>query len=434
MAYTDANIKKKYKYFFFFINKNLNRGIFVYKSAKRKSTLMLDETKRIEILHQFDILDTDPEEEFDNITFLASTLCNTPISTITIVDCHRQWFKSKVGLIHNESPRETSLCALAIEKSSETTIIEKLMEHEDYRKVALLNGFQDEGFYASVPIKDRDTGAILSTLCVIDGVNKTLSDKQIKSLEILAEQTTKLFELRKKFKSLSDNNDQLFFKYSELENFASVISHDIKSPLNNIISLINLMKENSEIAFKNSDINYLNLIEKCSLQLKTYIDGVLNFYKIDALDFSSKEEIIIYDLIEELKSMLSISPKVAIYFSSEFKSIKISKYALIQLLINLVSNGIKYNDKEETIINIDFSAVEDYYIIKVSDNGFGINPQNFNDIYESFKNLNIKDRNGNYGTGLGLSTVKKIVNRLHGKIEVTSELKNGTEFKIHLKK
>ncbi|WP_298396139.1 ATP-binding protein [Flavobacterium sp.] len=395
---------------------------------------MLDESKRIEILNQYNILDTDPEEEFDNITFLASTLCDTPISTITIVDNYRQWFKSKIGLKSNESSRESSFCSVAIGKSSETTIIEKLMENEDFRKVGLLNGLKEEGFYAGVPLKDKESGAILGTLCVIDYVNKTLSDKQIKSLEILAEQTTKLFELRKKFKSLSDNNEHLFFKYSELENFASVVSHDIKSPLNNIISLIGLMKENSEIAFKDKDIDYLNLIEECSLQLKVYIDGILDFYKIDALDFSSKEEIVIYELIEELKTMLSVDPKVAIYFSSEFKSIKISKYALMQLLINLVSNGIKYNDKEDIIVKIDFSTDQDHYIIKVSDNGIGINPENFNNMYESFKNLNVKDRYGNYGTGLGLSTVKKIVNRMRGKIEVVSELKIGTEFKILLKK
>ena len=394
----------------------------------------MTEDKRIELLQHYDILDTEPEDEFDNITFIAATLCDTPISTITIVDRYRQWFKSKIGLTNNESSRESSFCSLAIDRSDETIVIEKIMEDYDFRKVGLINGLTDSGFYAGVPIKDKNTGAILGTLCVIDYVNKSLTDRQIKSLEILAEQTSKLFELRKKFKSLTENNEYLHLKYSELEKFAGVISHDMKSPLNNIISLIGLIKENSESAFKNDDLAYLNLIEECSLQLKEYIDGILNYYKLDSIDLSVKEEIVIHELVEEIKSMFSMNSNISIYFSSEFTSIKISKYAFYQILINLVGNGIKYNDKEEVMITIDFRLVNTQYIISVSDNGIGMKSENFDEIYESFKNLNVKDRFGNYGTGMGLSSVKKIVDRMNGRISIESELKKGTTFTLYLAK
>lgn len=395
---------------------------------------MINEEKRLEILKQYNLLDTQPEEEFDNITYLASTLCDTPISTITLVDSYRQWFKSKIGLTNNESSRESSFCSLAIEKSAETIVIEKLMDDEDFRKVGLLNGLTETGFYAGVPIKDKDSGALLGTLCVIDYVNKKLSDKQIKSLEILAEQTSKLFELRRKFKSLTDNNEYLHLKYSELEKFAGVISHDMKSPLNNIIALIHLIKDNTNSALKGEDLEYLNLIEECSLQLKDYIDGILNYYKLDNIDLTVKDEIIISSLIEEIKLMLSIDSNVTISYTSEFNSIKISKYALIQLLVNLIGNGIKYNDKEIVTVNVDFKSNENSYQIEVSDNGIGMKSEDFDKIYESFKNLNIKDRYGNYGTGMGLSSVKKIVDKLNGKINIDSELGIGSKFKIKLPK
>lgn len=393
---------------------------------------MIDENKRIEILNQYQLLDTEPESEYDNITYIASTLCDTPISTITLVDKYRQWFKSKIGLINNESSRESSFCSLAIEKSAETIVIEKLMEDEDFKKVGLLNGLTNEGFYAGVPIKDSESGAVLGTLCVIDYVNKKLSDKQIKSLEILAEQTSKLFSLHRQFKKLSDNNEYLHLKYSELEKFAGVISHDIKSPLNNIISLIRLIKENSETALKNEDFEYLNLIEECSLQLKDYIDGILNYYKLDSIDLSIKEELLISEIVEEIKKMLSTDSNVTISYASEYNRIKISKFALIQLLINLISNGIKYNDKENITIGIVFKQLENYNLIEISDNGIGIKSDDFDKIYKSFKNLNIKDRYGNYGTGMGLSSVKKIVDKLKGTITIASELNKGTTFKIKL--
>lgn len=125
---------------------------------------------------------------------------------------------------------------------------------------------------------------------------------------------------------------------------------------------------------------------------------------------------------------------VNVHYQSDYDTIKINKYALIQILHNLIGNGIKYNDKEIVEIKIDFSENASYYIIKVTDNGIGIETKDFLEIYESFKILNVKDRYGNYGTGLGLSTVKKIVDKLNGRIEIISELKKGTTFTLFLAK
>jgi signal transduction histidine kinase len=395
---------------------------------------MINEEKRLEILYQYDILDKEAEAEFDNITYLASTLCNTHISTISLIDKYRQWYKSKIGLTLDEVPREDSFCSLAIARSAETVVIEKLMEDAEFRKIGLINGFTNEGFYAGVPIKDKDSGAILGTLCVIDIINKTLSDKQIKSLEILAEQAADLFEIRRKYDTLRGYNEHLFYKYSELEKFAGVISHDMKSPLNNIISIIGLIKENSDSQYRNEDKEYLNLIEECSLQLKKYVDGVLSYYKLDNVDLTTKEEFGLSEVMEEIKSMFKMNPNIVITFSSTYSSLKISKYALIQILMNLVENGIKYNNKEQIIIDVDFTESSDYLIIKVTDNGIGMKSEHFNEIFDTFKNLNVRDKNGNYGTGLGLSSVKKIVDRIKGEISVASEVNKGTTFTLKLKK
>jgi signal transduction histidine kinase len=392
------------------------------------------EDKRLEALNSYEILDTNPEIEFDNITFLASTLCNTPISTITLIDKYRQWYKSKIGIEATESPRENSFCSLAIEKSSETIVVERLMEDEDFRKVGLMNGLTDSGFYAGVPIKENGTGLILGTLCVIDYKNNSLTESQIKSLEILAEQTSKLFEMRKRFKKLTKNNEYLNLRYSELEKFAGVISHDMKSPLNNIISLINLLKDDVDHKLGTDSVEYIDHIEECSIQLKNYIDGLLNFYKNDNIDFTQKNELNLSSLINEIKLMQKDFTNVNVNYQSDYDTININKYALIQILHNLIGNGIKYNDKEIVEIKIDFSENANYYIIKVTDNGIGIETKDFLEIYESFKILNVKDRYGNYGTGLGLSTVKKIVDKLNGRIEITSELKKGTTFTLFLAK
>ncbi len=399
-----------------------------------KIPTMIDEQKRLEIVYQYDILDTEAEAEFDNITHLASTLCNTPISIISIIDKERQWYKSKIGLDFNEIPREKSMCSLAIKRTEGTIVIEKVMEDEDFKKIALVNGFVDEGFYAGVPIKDKDSGAILGTLCVIDRLNNSLSEKQIKSLEILAEQTSKLFELRRKNFTLTQNNENLNFKYSELEKFAGVISHDMKSPLNNIISIVDLIKENSVDALEDENSEYLNLIEKCSIRLKNYVDGVLSYYKIDNTDLTQKEAFNISEIIEQIRIVFIHNANISIHYSSPYETLITNKYGFIQVLMNLVENGIKYNDKEHININIEFSETNTEFMVSVSDNGIGIKSEHLDDIFETFKNLNVKDKYGNYGTGLGLSSVKKIIERIEGRIIVTSTLNIGTSFTIRLKK
>ena len=149
---------------------------------------------------------------------------------------------------------------------------------------------------------------------------------------------------------------------------------------------------------------------------------------------TKKIKIDIFELFEEIKSLYSINSNIILHLSSEFDSIQDSKDGLIQILTNLVGNGIKYNDKEKIKIEIKFSSTPSHYIIEVIDNGIGMKSEHFNEIFKSFKNLNIKDRFGNYGTGMGLSTVKKIIDKMNATVEISSKLNYGTTFKICMKK
>ena len=108
--------------------------------------------------------------------------------------------------------------------------------------------------------------------------------------------------------------------------------------------------------------------------------------------------------------------------------------ALGQILFNLIGNSLKYTDKPKGIIKVDFSENETYNMISISDNGIGIANENLGKIFNIFENLGKEDRFQQTGTGIGLSTVQKMVQKLEGKIEVESELTKGTTFKIFLKK
>ena len=163
-----------------------------------KVSLPNEEEKRINALKLYDILDTLPEQEFDDLTQLASEICNTSIALISLIDENRQWFKSRVGLDLQETPREISFCTHAIESDS---IFEVLNPLEDTRFAdnPLVTGHPDIRFYAGAPLINKD-GYRIGTLCVINATPHTINENQKNSLRILARSVISLLELRKEKK------------------------------------------------------------------------------------------------------------------------------------------------------------------------------------------------------------------------------------------
>ncbi|MCG2611630.1 HAMP domain-containing histidine kinase [Flavobacterium sp. SM15] len=393
----------------------------------------LDERIRLEILKSYEILDTDPETDYDNITYLASKICNTPISAITLVDQDRVWVKSKVGFDSYDANRNTSFCALAITKPHKFISVNNVKNEKDFEALSKFNGFEDGGFYASVTLKSPE-GYNLGSLCVADFSPKEITEDQAKSLEILGNQVSKLLELRKKNLRLLQTNKMLNLKYEELEQFARVVSHDIKSPLNNIISLILLLKETCNDKFEGQEKEYLNFLSLSSYQLKDYVDGLLNYYKSDTFHKNDCEEVVFCDVLNQIISVLDSKREHQFKIPDKTLILKTNKNALEQILINLISNGIKYNDKKPVKIEINCEDSDKQTKISVKDNGNGIEAESLDQIFLFFKTLNKKDRFGNYGTGIGLATVKKITENLNGKIEVKSVLNQGSEFTISFDK
>lgn len=394
-----------------------------------------NELDRLKVVEEYELFDTSPEAAYDNITFLASQVCQTPISTITLVDEERQWFKSKVGFTHDGSPKATSFCALAISKPDEVVVVTNLMEDPEFSEIGRLNGLESGGFYAGVIITNEE-GVALGTLCVIDYVSKTLTENQVKSLVILAKQVSDLFKIRFKYIQLRKSNELLKAKYEELAHFASTVSHDLKSPLNNIISLVQLVKENNEINDENSiseNATFVEYMVTSTNELKKYIDDLLDFYKNSPTN-ENKAFFEVGKVFEDINNTLNPLGEHDIHFETNIDSVFSHEMLLKQILFNLVSNGIKYNKSEKIVIHINFEATNDEYIVSVADNGIGIKKEDYEIIFKEFQTLAQKDRFGNYGKGLGLSRVKKLVDMLNGSISIESTIQKGSIFKINWSK
>jgi len=161
----------------------------------RAAPIPENEAARLETLRQYQVLDTDSEEAFDDLTRLAAYICDTPTALISLVDANRQWFKARVGIQARETPRNISLCGHAIIHQG-CFIVEDALFDERFADNPLVINEPFIRFYAGMPLISPE-GFAIGTLCVMDRKPRQLDDKQIDALERLSNQVMSQLELRR---------------------------------------------------------------------------------------------------------------------------------------------------------------------------------------------------------------------------------------------
>jgi len=160
------------------------------------------EAARIAALNRYAILDSEPEESFDDLVVLAAHVCKTPMALLSLVDDHRQWFKSKVGVEASETPKEISVCAHAIQQQ-DLFIVPDMREDARFRENPLVVGEPHIRFYAGAPLVNED-GFALGTLCVVDREPRELDEEQKAALHSLSRLALRQMELRKNLQMLKE--------------------------------------------------------------------------------------------------------------------------------------------------------------------------------------------------------------------------------------
>jgi len=382
------------------------------------------ESERLSNLKSYDILDTPAEEAFDDIVELASEICEVPISLISLIDDHRQWFKAKIGLGVSETEREIAFCNHAI-KQENLFEVEDTLNDDRFKQNPLVTGSPFIRSYAGFPLTTED-GFNLGTLCVIDNKPHKLNEKQKKALEVLSKRVVNELELRRKVQELKEVNE---FK----DKLLSIIGHDLRSPLNSIHSIIQLIDNNT---LNEEQVKPLRKILSSEVQSSlNLLDNILNW---SSLYLEGKEAIAsnikFKDLVDECITLLEYEvDKKGVRLNNKCDDTRaFGDKEMVKLVIrNILSNAIKYSKDGDTI-TITSKSLKHSSVLKITDTGVGMTEEQVNRLLNKKGGYSAKGTSQEKGSGIGLLLSLEFLEVNNGKLSIESQLEVGSTFKITL--
>ena len=382
-----------------------------------------DEVTRLKDVYNTQLLDTPEEKEFNEIVQLASDLCDTPISLITLLDADRQWFKARVGLEAKETSRDISFCGHAILQDDIFIVPDALADTRFSDNPLVIHG-PEIRFYAGVPLV-TESGSRLGTLCVIDRSPRVLTEKQRFALKVLAGNVIKVADLRIK-------NKQLHHLAETQKLIIATMSHDIRNPLTALQSIINLEEE--EVIDGKDAKEMLTMVGSLLHNTIEMLDNLVSWGKVQMSNEAMvPEHVNLRELMDDLfaNECMSADIKNNKFINDVPTEIHLGtdRQVLKFIMRNLLSNAIKFT--ENGSIKVGASTRDTQTEITITDTGVGIAPQKVKELFDhSFKTFTTLGTNKEKGSGLGLMLVKEFIVHLHGKIEVESHLELGTKFTL----
>lgn len=382
-----------------------------------------NEAERIEALNRYKILDTLPEKEYDDITYIASQICGTPIALISLVDPDRQWFKSHHGLDATETPREVAFCAHAINTPDEVFVVPDSSKDVRFHDNPLATGDPNVVFYAGAPLNTSD-GNSLGTLCVIDNQPREITEEQTATLQALADQVISQLELRLKNRQLEDTNQKIKRLNKDLDSFAHTLSHDLKTPIRGIASVASWIKDEYEEKLDEQGVEWLDKISERTLYMESLVQGMLEYAHMTRaeIEFNTFSP---FSLVNEVAHALILNESINITQDINVETLHHYEAGWRSILQNLISNSIKYSDVDHPKIGITINADDDKVEIIYTDNGPGIPESMRQKVFKLFGTIGSKTKDS---TGIGLATIQSIVEKLSGNIQLSDNDPKGVKF------
>jgi signal transduction histidine kinase len=414
-----------------------------------------NEKQRLKSLQRYEILDTLPELEYDDITLLASRICNTPIAAISLVDEERQWFKSRLGLEATETPRDVAFCAHAILRPGELLEVPDATQDARFSDNPLVLEAPRIRFYAGAPLVAPDQMPI-GTLCVIDQEPGELSDEQRESLAALARQVMSQLELRSHIGLLEQQTKRLISAHTELERkqvaldamrreqlelkdqLLRHVSHELRTPLAALHQFLSLLIDG--VGDPEEQRQFLELAFKSANQLKTMISDLLEVARAQTGKLRIDPRLLCLSSV--LDDVTQISREraageglsVELELADEMPIVLADEARVRQVLQNFVENAIKFTPEGGTITVSGRLDDDEPGSVRcsVTDTGCGIAEESLGAIFDQFHQEANQHANSREGLGIGLAICQSLVARMGGRIWVESKLGAGSAFHFTL--
>ena len=394
----------------------------------KAAPLPQNEDERLAELLSYDVLDTEAEQLFDDLTALASQICETPIALISLIDPNRQWFKSRVGLDAEETSRDIAFCSHAILQSDVFEIPNATLDPR-FHDNPLVTGAPDIRFYAGAPLI-TPSGHAIGTLCAIDCKPRNLTETQKASLQTLSKSVVAHLELKRKNRELERTSQ---FK----SDFLSYVSHEIRTPLNAINTFSQLLEgEAQKLNLPSSFTTPLSHVSQSGERLLEIVNSVLDIKQIEAGKMRVMPRAVnTKDFFTHLFSLTKIRAEDGgIAFSTSIDdavpdSLFFDDTKFGQVALNLLSNAIKFTNHGKSVkAQVKYKSGK--VIFNVIDQGIGMSDDDQKRLFTPFERM--ENARQISGTGLGLNISKRLVELMDGSIKVSSKLNHGTRISVTL--
>ena len=378
-----------------------------------------DELLRLDALYRYEILDTEAEELFDDLTQLASSICETPIALVSLIDANRQWFKSNHGLEARETSRDLAFCAHAILEEGVFTVNDASQDRR-FADNDLVAGHPEIRFYAGAPLVTQDDFS-LGTLCVIDREPRDLRPDQKEALVRLSKQAMNNLEIRlqvRKLRELNENNSRML----------SIVSHDIRSPLCTMVSIHEMLQDSSTMEAERREQFIDMLRETTESALKTAEDFLALAQSGRGFEDLELQNLDLNEILDELNMLFNaaaVSKNINLHFDEvSGVSIVADPTLLHSILKNLLSNAIKFTNPHGRI-QVTTLIDGNSCLVSVDDNGRGIHPDVIDQLFSEDSAYSTRGSAGEKGSGMGLSLCRRFAKRLGGDLSIESSPGEG---------
>jgi signal transduction histidine kinase len=398
-----------------------------------RASLPSDEEGRLAALHEARALDTLPEDDFDDIALLASEICGTPISLVSLVDTDRQWFKAKVGLELEETHRDESFCAHAIQDSELLEVPDAGADHR-FADNPLVYGDRKFRFYAGAPVVLDGTHAV-GTVWVIDNVPRELTGPRRRALRCLARHASVQLDLRRYPRHAGEIADRMRQLDRMKDSFLAGVSHELRTPLASIRGYLEMLQADG--FDPETSQRFLTVMQRNSDRLMRLIDDLLTVARLN--DGGLELDLVELDLAELAHQVATACRPLAEHRDVTLHNLmdrpvlaRGDSRRLGQALNHLIVNAIEFTSPGGEITVR--STGDDEPELVITDTGVGIPAAELPRVFDRFFRSAATDRTTTPGPGLGLSIVNLIIEAHHGSIHLDSEPGVGTTVRLTLPK